>query len=127
MAVQALEVTKMFLANRVHSVGLDTIFISFEFACLVENSARHTKHSDGMEKPPVLGKDACARKGEHGIVCRYGFPKTDNKFPRGAERKMRLKKVEGREGCWEACFPRNDALVCSHEAHVPLLSNSSIA
>ena len=90
--------------------------------CLVENSARHALHSNGMGKPPVLGKDACARKGEKGVVCRYGFPKNENKFPRGGDRKMRLKKVEGREGCWEALFPRNDACVCSYEAHV-LLAN----
>ena len=35
---------------------------------------------------------------------------------------MKLKKVEGREGQWEAIFPRNDGLACSHEEHV-LLAN----
>ena len=37
---------------------------------------------------------------------------------------MQLRKVERREGQWEAIFPRNDALCCSHEAHV-LLGNLS--
>ena len=39
---------------------------------------------------------------------------------------MKLKKVEGREGQWEAIFPRNDSLACSHEVHVLLANLSNV-
>ena len=39
---------------------------------------------------------------------------------------MHLEKVPGREGQWEAAFPRNDALAVSHEAHVLLANLSNV-
>ena len=53
------------------------------------------------------------------MTCRYGFP--HQCFGRGESRKMRLVKGD-RLGSWFARFPRNDALVCSTEAHF-LLAN----
>ncbi len=89
-------------------------------AMLVQTSGRHTQHSNGSYNPPVVGKDPCARGDKKCPYCRYGFP--HDRVPRGCSRKMRLEKVEGREGQWAARFPRNDGLCCMYEAHI-LLAN----
>ena len=89
-------------------------------AALVNRVARHTRHGMG---PPKIGVHACARGKESCPHCRYGFPR--ERLPRGSARGMVMSKGD-REGQWHACFPRNDRLCCSYEAHILLANMGNI-
>jgi hypothetical protein len=84
-------------------------------AALVRWSGRHDMH--GKQAP--LEKHPCARGKKGCLVCRYGFP--HELVERGGERQVQIGKGD-QPGRWDANFPRNDALVCAHEAHL-LLAN----
>ena len=88
-------------------------------ASLVQVAGRHDRHGEG----PPRKNDACARGKPECFYCRYGFPKKLQS--RTEERKVKLRKGD-REGSWEACFPRNDPLTTSFEAHVLLANMGNI-
>ena len=82
-------------------------------SALVSKSGRHDMH--GKQAP--LKKHPCARGKTGCLYCRYGYPQELV----GREQGVEVRKGD-RPGRWDARFARNDALSCSHEAHL-LLAN----
>jgi len=88
--------------------------------CLVQSGGRHTLH--GMDAP-VLGKHPCARGKVGKCVCRYGAPWS--RLPRRVDRGCCLVADE-KYSSHSLCFPRNDELCNSFEAHVLLANQGNV-
>jgi len=108
-----------FFADEAAGRALDLRPLRRLVASLVQVAGRHDRHGEG----PPRKNDACARGKPECLFCRYGFPKSLQS--RTEERKVKLKKGD-KEGSWEACFPRNDPLSTSFEAHVLLANMGNI-
>ncbi len=88
---------------------------------LLEDGQRHTGHGD--QHPPVLGADACARKGSttHGkqyVYCRYLFPRLLRLLD--ALQKGVVLDDPHRPGLRNLFLARNDTLLNPFEEHIIL-------
>ena len=97
---------------------MDLTKMRYLVGALVQKYGRHDRHA---KTGPILGKHSCARGKPECTYCRYGFPHARRTLAEG----LSLEKGE-REGQWDARFPRNDALVCSHDAHIMLANMGNI-